>query len=40
MGANFYIIFVILVQNVMLNLFILVIVQQFETYYVSDDNPI
>jgi len=36
----FYIIFVILVQNVMLNLFILVIIQQFETYYVSDDNPI
>jgi len=36
----FYIVFVILVQNVMLNLFILVIIQQFETYYVSDDNPI
>lgn len=36
----FYIIFVIMVQNVMLNLFILVIIQQFETYYVSDDNPI
>lgn len=24
----------------MLNLFILVIIQQFETYYVSDDNPL
>jgi hypothetical protein len=28
------------VANVMLNLFILVIIQQFELYYVSDDNPI
>jgi hypothetical protein len=36
----FYIVFVILVQYVMLNLFILVIIQQFDTYYVSDDNPI
>jgi hypothetical protein len=36
----FYIIFVLFVQNVMLNLFILVIITQFETYYVSDDNPI
>jgi len=36
----FYIIFVLFVQNVMLNLFILVIITQFESYYVSDDNPI
>ena len=36
----FYIIFVLFVQNVMLNLFILVIITQFETYYVSEDNPI
>jgi len=36
----FFIIFVLFVQNVMLNLFILVIIDQFDTYYVSDDNPI
>lgn len=36
----FWIIFVVFVQNVMLNLFILVIITQFETYYMSDDNPI
>lgn len=36
----FYIVFVIFVQNVMLNLFILVILTQFEMYYMSDDNPI
>jgi len=36
----FYIIFVIFIQNVMLNLFILVILTQFEMYYMSDDNPI
>jgi hypothetical protein len=29
-----------LVQNVMLNLFILVIITQFEKYYMSKDNPI
>lgn len=36
----FYIIFVVFIQNVMLNLFILVILTQFELYYMSDDNPI
>jgi voltage-dependent calcium channel R type alpha-1E len=36
----FFIIFVLFVQNVMLNLFILVIISQFETYYMGDDNPI
>jgi len=36
----FFIIFVLFVQNVMLNLFILVIIRQFETYYISGDNPI
>lgn len=36
----FFIIFVLFVQNVMLNLFILVIITQFDTYYVSEDNPI
>ncbi len=29
-----------IVQKIMLNLFILVIIQQFEQYYVSEDNPI
>ena len=32
--------FVMVIQKIMLNLFILVIIQQFEQYYVSDDNPI
>lgn len=36
----YYIIFQMLVSQVMLNLFILVIIQQFETYYVSEDNPL
>jgi len=36
----FYIIFVIFIQNVMLNLFILVIINQFEKYYMAVDNPI
>ena len=36
----FFIIFVLFVQNVMLNLFILVIIMQFDTYYISTDNPI
>jgi hypothetical protein len=39
-APGFYIVFVIFVQNVMLNLFILVILTQFEMYYMSDDNPI
>ena len=29
-----------IVQKIMLNLFILVIIQQLEQYYVSEDNPI
>lgn len=36
----FFFMFVMVVQNIMLNLFILVIIQQFEQYYVSEDNPI
>ena len=36
----FFIIFVLFVQNVMLNLFILVICSQFEKYYMAEDNPI
>lgn len=36
----FFIVFVLFVQNVMLNLFILVIIMQFEKYYIADDNAI
>jgi len=36
----YFICFIMVVTHVMLNLFILVIIQQFETYYVADDNPI
>jgi len=36
----YYICFIMVITHVMLNLFILVIIQQFETFYVADDNPI
>ena len=36
----YFMMFVMVVQKIMLNLFILVIIQQFEQYYVSEDNPI
>lgn len=36
----YFIIFILLVTHVMLNLFILVIIQQFETYYVDFDSPL
>lgn len=36
----YYIAFIMVITHVMLNLFILVIIQQFETYYVAEDNPI
>lgn len=36
----FFFCFIFLVQNIFLNLFVLVIIQQFELYYVSDDNPV
>jgi hypothetical protein len=36
----FFVIFVLFVQNIMLNLFILVIINQFEKYYMAEDNPI
>jgi hypothetical protein len=39
-AAVYYIVFVLVITHVMLNLFILVIIQQFDTYYVADDNPI
>lgn len=39
-SAIYYIVFILIITHVMLNLFILVIIQQFETYYVNEDNPI
>lgn len=39
-AAAFYIMFILVITHIMLNLFILVIIQQFETYYVNPDNPI
>lgn len=39
-AAIYYIIFIMVISHVMLNLFILVIIQQFEQYYVAEDNPI
>lgn len=36
----FYIMFILIITHVMLNLFILVIIQQFEMFYVNEDNPI
>lgn len=40
MAPLFYILFILIITHVMLNLFILVIIQQFEMFYVNDDNPI
>jgi len=40
LAAAYYIMFILVITHIMLNLFILVIIQQFETYYVADDNPI
>jgi hypothetical protein len=36
----FFVAFVVIVQFVMLNLFALVVIDQFEMYYMADDNPI
>ena len=36
----FFLSFIMLVTNIMLNLFILVIIQQFSKYYLEDDNPL
>ena len=36
----FFIAFVMTVQFVMINLFALVVIDQFEMYYMADDNPI
>ena len=36
----YYICFIMVITHVMLNLFILVIIQQFEAFYVAEDNPI
>ena len=36
----FFLSFIMIVSNIMLNLFILVIIQQFSKYYLEDDNPL
>ena len=36
----FFLMFNMIVSNIMLNLFILVILQQFEKYYLEEDNPL
>lgn len=36
----FFLSFIMIVSNVMLNLFILIIIQQFDKYYLQDDNPL
>ncbi len=35
----FFLSFILLVTHIMLNLFVLVIIQQFEKYYIEVDNP-
>ncbi len=40
LAAPFFIMFIMLVTYVMLNLFILVIIQQFDKYYLPKDNII
>ena len=36
----YYIIFIMLVTHIMLNLFILVIIEQFDKYYLDSENPL
>lgn len=36
----FFLSFIMVVSNIMLNLFILVIIQQFSKYYLEEDNPL
>lgn len=36
----FFIIYIVTVQFIMLNLFVLVILQQFEENYINPDNPL
>ena len=36
----YFIIFIMLVTHIMLNLFILVIIEQFEKYYLDKENPL
>jgi len=36
----FFLSFIMIVSNIMLNLFILVIIQQFSKYYLEADNPL
>ena len=36
----YFIVFILLVTHIMLNLFILVIIEQFEKYYLTKDSPL
>ena len=36
----FFLSFILIVTHIMLNLFVLVIIQQFSKYYIEDDNPL
>ena len=36
----YYVIFIMLVTHIMLNLFILVIIEQFDKYYLDEENPL
>ena len=39
-GAVFFLSFNVIVSNIMLNLFILVIIQQFDKYFLTSDSPL
>ena len=36
----YYVVFIMLVTHIMLNLFILVIIEQFDKYYLDEENPL
>ena len=40
LAPAFFLTFILIVTHVMLNLFVLVIIQQFSKYYIEDDNPL
>ncbi len=39
-GVIFWISFILIAQYIVLNLFILVVIQQFEEYHLAKDNPV
>ena len=40
LNVLFFIIFILVCQYIMLNLFILILMQSFEQYYINEDNPL